>query len=130
MTDSQLETRTAQIHRSPDDILMVEIKEGSELTLNNAKENIKALQNLSPESGCRVLVNISQVKSVSRECRAFASSQDTHNFITRLALIVNSPVSRVIGNFFLGLNRPPFPLKLFTNKDEAINWLKIRRITQ
>ncbi|MDH5682649.1 MAG: hypothetical protein OEZ36_13750 [Spirochaetota bacterium] len=35
----------------------------------------------------------------------------------------NSPISRVIGNFFLGLNRPLFPVKLFTEKNEASKWL-------
>ena len=40
------------------------------------------------------------------------------------AIIVDSPVSRLIGSFFLGLNKPPFPTKLFTSEADAVEWLK------
>ncbi len=39
-------------------------------------------------------------------------------------LLIGSPVSRVIGNFFMGLNKPIYPTKLFTDPQKAIRWLQ------
>ena len=39
------------------------------------------------------------------------------------ALLTSSPVSKTIGNFFMGLNKPLSPTRLFTNSDKAIQWL-------
>jgi hypothetical protein len=37
---------------------------------------------------------------------------------------VANPLSRVIGNFFLGLSKTAFPLRLFSDTDNAIAWLR------
>ncbi len=39
------------------------------------------------------------------------------------ALLVGTPVSRTIGNFFMGLNRPVSPTRLLTDPQKAIEWL-------
>jgi hypothetical protein len=39
------------------------------------------------------------------------------------ALIISSPLSRAIGNFFLGLNRTSMPTRLFTSEADALAWL-------
>ena len=38
-----------------------------------------------------------------------------------------SPVSRTIGNFFLGLHRAPYPTRLFSSEREALGWLHDHR---
>jgi hypothetical protein len=70
------------------------------------------------------LVNITNVKSVNREARQYYSSEDADRAYKAVALIVNSPVSKMLGNFFMGLNKPPMPLKLFNLEEDGIAWLK------
>jgi hypothetical protein len=70
------------------------------------------------------LVNISESKTVSAQARVTYSGPDAAKHISRLALIVGSPVSRVIGNFYLGLNKPAFPARLFTSEPSAEQWLR------
>src|ERR1700756_4774181 len=40
------------------------------------------------------------------------------------SILIESPLSRIIGNFFMGLNKPSVPAKLFNNEQDAIAWLK------
>jgi hypothetical protein len=40
-----------------------------------------------------------------------------------VALLVGSPVTRVIGNFFIGLNKPRWPVRLFRSESDALAWL-------
>jgi hypothetical protein len=41
-----------------------------------------------------------------------------------VALLVGSPMSRAIGNFFIGLNKPLIPTRLFVSEPEALAWLR------
>jgi hypothetical protein len=41
-----------------------------------------------------------------------------------VALVTSSPLSRVLGNFFLGFNKPQTPARLFASIDDAEVWLR------
>jgi len=43
---------------------------------------------------------------------------------SRLAIIVGSPVSRMLGNAYMGFRAPACPTRLFTEEHPAIRWLR------
>ena len=71
-----------------------------------------------------ILVDINNLKTVSKESRSIYSSEKTAEYLTAAALLVGNPVSRIMGNFYLGINKTSMPVKMFTNTEEAIDWLK------
>jgi hypothetical protein len=70
------------------------------------------------------LVLMPDVKRIDREARAFFASDLYLKLSHRTALVVSSPVSRVIGNFFVGLNRVKYPCKVFDDQERAVAWLR------
>ena len=46
------------------------------------------------------------------------------DLVSALALIVGSPLSRIIGNFFLSVNKPLYPARLFDNEASGLAWLQ------
>ena len=68
------------------------------------------------------ILEISGITSTSREAREYFSKDQGTKHMKSLALIVESPLSRTIGNFFLILNKPKIPTKIFTVKAEAAEW--------
>ena len=70
-----------------------------------------------------VWADIRHVKSMSREARVFIT-REARKYVMAAALVVESPLSRMIGNFFLGFNKPPFPVRLFTSGEKAEEWLQ------
>jgi len=66
-----------------------------------------------------------EIRSVEKKARDHYSGETASKFLNALALIITSGFSRVIGNFFPGLNKPDFPVKLFTSEEKAVGWLKI-----
>ena len=70
------------------------------------------------------LVLMQNIARVDREARAFFASEEYLILTSQTALVVGSPVSRVIGNFFVGLNRLKFPCELFNDPELAIAWLR------
>ncbi|MCP4446068.1 MAG: hypothetical protein GY811_12085 [Myxococcales bacterium] len=77
-------------------------------------------------SGVRAptLVHIESVKEVTRDARVFFSeSEENRAAASRVALIIESPLGRILGNFFMGFNKTSLPLQLFTDSDAAVAWL-------
>ena len=107
-----------------DGILHTSANPNVEHTLMDAKRDLMVFRNLALGVKRPLLSDISNVKSVSREAREFFAGEETGKIISAIGLIIKSPISRVIGNFYLSVNRPSFPVKLFTSEEEAIRWLK------
>jgi predicted transcriptional regulator len=61
---------------------------------------------------------------MTQECRRYFAGKEHAAVFTKCALIVTSPISKIIGNFFLGANKPIRPTKLFTDVNQGLNWLK------
>ena len=92
-----------------------------------AKENIDAYERVRDRLGkekTRVLVDMREIKGVSRDAREYYANERTASIQRATALVIKSPLSRVIANFFMGLNRPLTPTRMFTDVDEAIEWLQ------
>jgi len=70
------------------------------------------------------LVVLSKVRRVTREAREFFAHHPVNQRVTsRVALVVATPLSRMIGNFFMGLTRPAFPARLCDDEESALAWL-------
>ena len=70
------------------------------------------------------MVLMQDMARVDREARALFASDDYNRLCSQTALVVGSPVSRVIGNFFVGLNRPRHLFKIFDDPTLAVEWLR------
>ena len=96
----------------------------SDETIEKARQLSDSIKRITGNKKCPLLVDIRNQRSISREARQFYSSKEFKDNVTAIALIVESAISKVMANFYLGLNKPPYPTRLFTNEDEAIDWLK------
>jgi hypothetical protein len=70
-----------------------------------------------------VLADIRKVKSMTREARKHYGR--VTDMVSAIALLVASPATQVIATFFLGLNRPDVPTRMFTDEDAALTWLRL-----
>ena len=70
-----------------------------------------------------ILVDITNIRSVDKGARGIYTSKEAASIMSKAALLVGNPVSRIIGNFYLGLNKTLFPVKMFTSENDALEWL-------
>lgn len=70
-----------------------------------------------------LIANIISVKSATKEARDFFASEKGCEGINATAIIVNSSIGTMIGNFYIVINKPLRPTKLFTDIIEAKKWL-------
>jgi hypothetical protein len=107
-----------------DGIARTKVKPHAEVTLVEAKENSIAVNSLSPGNLYPLLIDSRNIKSISKEARDFFSMNNRESNVSAFAIIIQSPISRVIGNFFMGINKPRVPARLFNSEKEAVKWLK------
>ncbi len=96
------------------------------ITEEHARENVDAQERIRDslnKAKTRVLVDMTAVTEISKEARDYFANERTASIQRATALLTDSPVSRIIGNFFMGLNRPISPTRLFTDPHKAIQWL-------
>ena len=125
MADSKeiLHTRVSEIYLK-DDIYRVIIKDDAHVMLPDAEEIIATILKINGGTLLPVFIDIRKIKMISWEARKYFASDDRPRVGTVVAIIVGSSTTRVIGNFFLGLNKPSYPLRIFSSEIDAVNWLK------
>ncbi|MBL7717653.1 MAG: STAS/SEC14 domain-containing protein [Flavipsychrobacter sp.] len=119
----EITTRTERIKIEDSGIIDCVVLDNAVVSLEDARENIEAVRILSQGGSRPVLVDITRSRGISRDARAYLAGDETARYQSACALVVGSPLSQLIGNFFLGFNRTKFPIKLFHGQDEAREWL-------
>lgn len=119
-----IETRIFYTSLEKEGYIHTKVKPGSEILLQDAKDNTEAVIKVSGDSNFPILVDLREIKSISKEARDHFSMRGRKPHVTAIAMLVKSPVSRIIGNFFLGLNKPTVPTRMFNVEKDAVVWMK------
>ena len=122
MTDI-IENRNSKLWIGEHGIIFQDWKPESRIELLDARESLEAIRTLGQGKPVLVSVDIKNVKSVTREARALGAEEEYYRHVKAVALWTNSQIGRVIGNFFIRFNRPPYPSKIFDTAAEAQQWL-------
>ena len=70
--------------------------------------------------GIYSLTDLRRIRRASYKARTIAAPIKAQ----RMALLVDSPVTRMLGNAYQLVSRPKCPIRTFTDEDVAIEWLK------
>ena len=122
--ERRITTQTAESVLGKDGIVRVRMLPGTKEDLASAKATIAALSELCDGGKRAVIVDMAGTLSATQDARRYYSSEHATDCMTACAMLVGSPLSKVLGSFFLGLNKPRHPMRLFTSEPEAVSWLK------
>ncbi|MBU2512255.1 hypothetical protein KJ966_13035 [bacterium] len=114
-------TRTGEFFRKKDGVLRFSYFDSTEVFLEDALENIAAANRINGHDCQPLLIDITTVRYMKNDARkAFSMERNA----SAIALITSSYISRVIGNFFIGLEKTVVPSRLFNSEEDAIRWVK------
>ncbi len=96
----------------------------SKITSEIANEVIKTVHLIANDKPYALLIDNREVSSIDLTAqKLFAKKSNNKNTIA-VAFIIKSPLSYIVVNFFIKLNKLSKPTKFFLSTSEAINWLK------
>jgi hypothetical protein len=105
-----------------DDILVILYKKDAVVGLQAAIEIVSLCEKLADGKLYPPLIYVKHLKVVSSDARKYFATKGSADL--RGAVIVDSGFSRILGNMFFALDKPLTPLRMFTDKEEAIKWIK------
>ena len=93
------------------------------ITRTHALAAIEAMKQLTKGEKAPILVDMRDALSTTNEARKCYGNEG-YAVISACAMLIDSPLSKILSNFYLGINKPRYPFRVFTNKQKAIEWLK------
>ncbi len=118
-----IQTAQATLSVGSDGIMRMEYLPGARVTLENALLITAARAELTGERRLPLRVDTRNLAAMDREARVYYAGPIANRSVAAVALLVTSALGRAIGNFYLSLNRPLVPTRMFTTEDAAIAWL-------
>jgi hypothetical protein len=78
---------------------------------------------LGNQKMCMVLEANPASKPPSKEMRDYIA-EEINSITKAMAIVTNSPLSRMVANLFFSFKPPSYPVKMFGNENDARNWVK------
>ena len=92
--------------------------------LEAAVETVRLRKEITQNQPIRGLLFISNLKAISEEAKKYFASEEALENVEKFALVSDSVFTMLIANTYLKLVPPKVPSKMFTNKEDALKWLK------
>lgn len=107
----------------PSGILIAVGRDHAIHTIAHALENHRVCAELAQGVRRPFLVDMTEVKSMSHEARAFYAGPEPAKVLTAVAIVTHSAMGKIVANLFMSLTKPILPTKMFTDWDTAKEWL-------
>jgi len=70
-----------------------------------------------------LFADIRGLKYTTKEARTYLKGKGAQG-LSSSAFLINSAVQQILGNYFIKFDRPPIPIRLFTDYEKALQWLQ------
>jgi hypothetical protein len=98
-------------------------KPNTSIDLAAAKKIVNDRIDFQQQVDYPIFCDIRSMKNADKAARDFLAKEGS-SYTKGVAVIVDSPMTKIIGNFYLGLNKPTSPTKMFTEREDALEYLK------
>jgi len=112
-----------------EDILIVLPEEGFKDTAEASRVTVAALQEYARKMGrkCGLVIMANNLLAQEPESRRVYAENIVPELFFGIAMVVNSPIPRIIGNMGLRLSALRVPITLVENIESGITWLETQR---
>jgi hypothetical protein len=112
------------VELTDENILHIHIHAYTEVTLSDAVLALEAMEKLSEGKKHPVLIDAGEFSSVDKEVREFSASPESNAFTLADAIAYDNIGQKIVANFYISQNRPVVPTRMFSEKEEALKWLR------
>ena len=124
MIQNKQKTSQGEVWMDEDGVLYQNYPPGTEINIEDSLGELSIYRSTYCKEVKRpIVVDISNIKKVSKESRDMYSSEEMGDTISAAALIVSNPVSRILGNFYMGISKTRMPVRMFASSSDAKDWL-------
>jgi hypothetical protein len=119
-----IQTPTADISLVDEHVLLVSVRDGMTIDVQQLWENYNATLELNPAGDYPVIFETQGFVNITKESRELAASREMAKDVAAMALIANNMATRMLANFYMKVNKPLRPTRAFTDIQKAIEWCR------
>jgi len=105
------------------DIMFAEYKPNTFVTLEMAKRQVKDRLELARGRAYPICGSIVNLEKVANDAREFLGTEKANQGVICFAIVTANPLQKMFGNFYLNFRKSKIPMRLFTNREDAIRWI-------
>lgn len=113
-----------EITKLTDRIYKLKPFEGIELDIDDVKEMRRVYLEFSGGEKFAILLDAGLEFSTTPAARELIASKEYTVLRVATALVTTSLANRLVGNFFIRVNKPASPTRMFNDEKDAFEWLK------
>lgn len=106
-----------------DPIVYFEYKEGAELGFPEIRELITHAEKLSGQKPYVTFAEVPMSVNMTNEGKKIIADMKNMPLFRGSAVLVNNSLYKYAANFLSYYNKPKYPFRAFTSREEAIDWL-------
>ncbi|MES2589399.1 MAG: hypothetical protein V4622_10495 [Bacteroidota bacterium] len=122
----QIELEYATIRLIEDQIVEDSVKHGTVIDFNEVLEIKSANIKLTQGKKYVILIDAEDFLSVTKDARELLSSREFAGNSIAKALLITSFAQKILANFYITVHKPYISTQAFTDREEAIIWLRIQ----
>ncbi len=122
----EIELEKAFLYLVGDNLTILKFKDNVSFKLEDAVEVNEITFNWIKGKSFTTLVDATNIRSdISEEAKDFFSNDKKITDLQKAqALVLNSLHNRIIATFYMKFQKPSMPVKIFSDIDKALDWLK------
>jgi hypothetical protein len=121
-TEAEISDPKFRMRLRPDGIVQIVWGPRFAMDLEDAVTVLDGITKLTGAMPCPLLVDLRDAGPIDRSARVEMARRS--DVLSAVALIVGTPLSRMMGNFYVNVNKPKAPTRLFDDEASAIAWLR------
>jgi hypothetical protein len=118
------ETSTSRYELRSDGIIAQRIRSTKTQSLADARENTAAFVELAAGEKRPLLVDLRVKFATDPGVREYYAGPEATAMVCSIAMVIDSTAGRLLGNFFLALQAPNVPTRMFAEEAAALDWLE------
>jgi hypothetical protein len=107
-----------------DGIMYIRISREKEESVELVKEMVKKMGEMVGYKQVPMLARHEEFALPGKVNRDYWATEEACPYSKADAFMINSTAMQLIANFYLRINKPQRPTRMFANEQEAIKWLK------
>ena len=106
-------------------VVHAQVLHGVEIDFEKAKTYHSLVEYLTKSEKHSTVIDLSGISGITPEAREYLqkTSSDWGKTVA-VALVTNTFTARILANFFLSVNKPSYPVKVFTDALDAQHWAR------
>jgi hypothetical protein len=106
-----------------DGIVQIDVFPEEEITIEDVKQGVEYLKEIGGGKKFPLLFIAQEYSMPSDATREFLADRNSIPFSIAEAFVICSLPQKIVGNFYLRVNKPARPTQIFTKETDALIWL-------